>query len=106
MNLNADSFNMYLEKISTAMMSQSYSLKDKNKSLYSKDYNSNNQISTSNRDASSLDNTLSKARNKHDVQPLANKGPAPKDMDRSFKLNKKNYKMSHIVDKRIKPYTS
>ena len=53
-----------------------------------------------------LDNTLSKAMDKHNIQPLANKGPAPKDAARSFDLNKANYRMGHLIDRRIKPSIS
>jgi len=43
---------------------------------------------------------------KHNIQPLANKGPAPKDAARSFDLNKANYRMGHLIDRRIKPSIS
>ena len=76
------------------------------RSEYFKKYAKLISASISSRDASSLNNTLPKARDKHNLQPLANKGPAPNDMNRSFALNKANYKMGHLIDKRIKPYTS
>jgi len=52
-------------------------------------------------DASSLDNTLAKATADHDTQPLTTKGDAPKDMTHSIRLNKANYRMSHLTDKRL-----
>ena len=101
MNITSKEFEKYAIGITSSISSSKSSV-----SLKAKDTFSTGRSLESNRDSSSLDNTLPKAMDKHNIQPLANKGPAPKDAARSFDLNKANYRMGHLIDRRIKPSIS
>jgi hypothetical protein len=66
--------------------------------------NGSNYGSQYNRDGDSINNTLSKAMNKHDVQPLhvyTNSIDKPRPQGFSNKMTKRGTTLSHLEDKRI-----